>query len=114
MLRHVDGERVADNLQRAYGEFAPEFLDALVGFAFDDIYGRPGDLRQRELIAIASLATMGGCDPQLETHIHGAFNVGLSKQDVLEATMTLIPYIGFPKALNLLALLKRVCESRGC
>ena len=114
MLRRVDGDRVAENLQREYGDFAPDFLKALVEFAFDDIYGRPGDLRQREIVAIASLATMGGCDAQLETHLHGAFNVGLTKPELLEVTMTLIPYIGFPRALNLLALLKRVCEKHVC
>ncbi len=55
---------------------------------------------------------MGGCDPQLETHLHGAFNAGCSEHEVVEAVMTLIPYIGFPKALNAMAMLKRVVDKR--
>ncbi|HKE38008.1 MAG TPA: carboxymuconolactone decarboxylase family protein [Candidatus Baltobacteraceae bacterium] len=112
LLRKVDGDKVADNLLREYEEIAPDFTRYLIEFAFGEIYARDGDLRQKELVAVASLATMGGCDRQLETHVHGAFNVGLSEAEIVEAVMTLIPYIGFPKALNAMAVVKRVVEKR--
>jgi 4-carboxymuconolactone decarboxylase len=112
LLRQVDGDKVADNLLRAYEGVAPDFTRYLVEFAFGEIYARPGDLRHRELVAISSLATMGGCDPQLETHVHGAFNAGLAEAEIVEAVMTLIPYIGFPRALNAMAVVKRVVEKR--
>lgn len=108
----VDGDRVADNLLAAYEDVAPDFTRYLVEFAFGEIYARDGDLRHRELVAIASLATMGGCDPQLETHVHGAFNVGLTEAEIVEAVMTLIPYAGFPRALNAMAIVKRVVAKR--
>ena len=108
----VDGDKVADNLIARYEEIAPDFTRYLTEFAFGEIYAREGDLKQRELVAIASLATMGGCDAQLETHVHGAFNVGLTQAEILEAVMTLIPYIGFPKALNAMSILKRVADKR--
>ena len=111
-MRQVDGDKVTDNLLRAYENVAPNFTKYLVEFAFGEIYAREGDLKQRELVAISSLATMGGCDAQLETHVHGALNVGLSEAEVVEALMTLIPYIGFPKALNAIAVVKRVIEKR--
>ncbi|HZY99116.1 MAG TPA: carboxymuconolactone decarboxylase family protein, partial [Candidatus Baltobacteraceae bacterium] len=81
LLRKVDGDKVADNLLREYEDLAPDFTRYLIEFAFGEIYARTGDLRQKELVAIASLATMGGCDRQLETHVHGAFNVGLSEPE---------------------------------
>ena len=112
LLRLVDGDKVADNLLSAYADVAPDFTRYLVEFAFGEIYARDGDLKQRELVAIASLATMGGCDPQLETHVHGAFNAGLSEAEIVEAVMTLIPYVGFPKALNAMSVVKRVVEKR--
>ena len=110
LLRLVDGDKVADNLIAAYEQLAPDFTRYLIEFAFGDVYARDGDLKHRELVAIASLATMGGCDPQLETHVRGAFNVGLTQADVVEAVMTLIPYIGFPKALAAMAVVKRVVD----
>jgi 4-carboxymuconolactone decarboxylase len=112
LLRFVDGDKVADNLLRAYETVAPDFTRYLVDFAFGEIYARDGDLRQRELVAIAALATMGGCDAQLETHVHGALNVGLRETEIVEAVMTLIPYLGFPRALNAMAVVKRVLEKR--
>ncbi len=111
-MRFVDGDKVTDNLLNAYKEIAPDFARSLVNFAFGEIYSREGDLKHREIVAIATLATMGGCDPQLETHVHGAFNVGLAKEEIVEVVMTLIPYIGFPKALNAMAVVKRVVEKR--
>jgi len=113
LLRLVDGDRVADNLLEAYKDVAPDFARHLVEFAFGEIYARDGDLKHREIVAIASLATMGGCDPQLETHVNGALNVGLTKDEIVEVVMTLIPYIGFPRALNAMAVVKRVVEKRG-
>ena len=112
LLREIDGDKVADNLIARYENFAPDFTRYLVEFAFGEIYAREGDLKHRELIAIASLATMGGCEGQLETHVHGAFNVGLTEGEIVEAVMTLIPYIGFPKALNAMSVVKRVVDKR--
>lgn len=112
LLRQIDGDKVADNLLQRYIDIAPDFSRYLVEFAFGDVYAREGDLKHREIVAISSLATMGGCDPQLETHVHGAFNVGLTEREVVEVIMTLIPYIGFPKALNAIATVKRVVDKR--
>ena len=112
LLREIDGDKVADNLIARYQNLAPDFTRYLVEFAFGEIYAREGDLKHREIVAIASLATMGGCDAQLETHVHGAFNVGLSESEIVETVMTLIPYIGFPKALNAMAVVKHVVDKR--
>ncbi len=112
LLRKIDGDKVADNLIEDYKDLAPDFTRYLIEFAFGEIYAREGDAKQRELIAIASLATMGGCDKQLGTHVRGAFNVGLTESEIVEAVMTLVPYIGFPKALNALAVVKRVVDKR--
>ena len=112
LLRQVDGEKVADNLLKTYERIAPDFTRYLVEFAFGDVYAREGDLKHREIVAISSLATMGGCDPQLETHVHGAFNVGLTEREIVEVIMTLVPYVGFPRALNAIAVVKRVVDKR--
>jgi 4-carboxymuconolactone decarboxylase len=112
LLRKIDGDKVADNLIEDYKDLAPDFTRYLIEFAFGEIYAREGDAKQRELIAIASLATMGGCDKQLGTHVRGAFNVGLTESEIVEAVMTLVPYIGFPKALNALAVVKRGVDKR--
>ena len=44
-----------------------------------DIYSSGGlNLQEREMITISSLLTSGGCEAQLEIHINGALNVGVT------------------------------------
>src|SRR5947209_8766566 len=111
-MRLVDGDKVAENIIADYEGLAPDFTRYLIEFVFGEIYARDGDLKHREIVAISTLATMGGADRQLQTHVHGAFNVGLTEAEILEVIMTLVPYIGFPKALNAIAVVKRVVDKR--
>jgi 2-oxoglutarate dehydrogenase complex dehydrogenase (E1) component-like enzyme len=62
LLRKIDGDKVADNLIARYENLAPDFTRSLVEFAFGEIYAREGDFKHREIVAISSLATIGGCD----------------------------------------------------
>ena len=68
---------------------------------FGDYYTRHGlDLRTRELLTFAILASLGGCEPQLAAHVAGNLAVGNDRQ-VLIATITqLLPFIGYPRSLN--------------
>ncbi len=73
----------------------------IIEFAFGDIYPRTGlTLLEKEMITITSLLTSGGCGPQLEVHINGALNVGISPEKIIETFIQCIPYVGFPRVLN--------------
>ncbi|QWA10798.1 carboxymuconolactone decarboxylase family protein [Sodalis ligni] len=99
-LNEVDGhagEKVIDSLR----DIAPDFARLLIEFPFGDIYSRPGiDLKIRELAVVAALTAMGNASPQLKVHIHGARNVGCSRQEIVEIIMQMAVYAGFPAALN--------------
>jgi 4-carboxymuconolactone decarboxylase len=90
-LMEIDGEggeRVIESLQ----DIAPDLGRYIVEFAFGDIYSRDGlDLKQRQLVTLASLTTQGGCEPQLQVHINAALNVGLSPQEIIEAITHCVP-----------------------
>jgi 4-carboxymuconolactone decarboxylase len=111
-LMEVDaegGERVIENLK----DVAPDLGRYVVEFAFGEIYQRPVlDLRQRQLVTISALTTLGGAEPQLEVHINGGLNVGLTAREVVEAILHCIPYTGFPRVLNAIVVAKRVFEER--
>lgn len=111
-LMEIDGEggeRVLDSLQ----DIAPDLGRYVVEFAFGDIYSREGlDLKQRQLVTLASLSTQGGCEPQLQVHINAALNVGLSPQEIIEAITHCIPYTGFPRVLNAIFVAKRIFQER--
>jgi 4-carboxymuconolactone decarboxylase len=111
-LMEVDaegGERVVQSLQ----DVAPDLGRYVVEFAFGDIYQRPGlDLRQRQLVTISALTTLGGAEPQLEVHVNAALNVGLTAREVVEAILHCLPYTGFPRVLNAVFVAKRVFAER--
>ncbi|WP_051355713.1 carboxymuconolactone decarboxylase family protein [Acetobacterium malicum] len=105
----VGGEKVIESLKT----IAPDLGNYIIEFAFGDIYSRPGlSLEERELITITSLLTAGGCEPQLDVHINGALNVGILPEKIIEAFIQCIPYTGFPKVLNAVAVAKEVFASR--
>jgi len=103
------GERVIESLQ----DVAPDLGRYVVEFAFGDIYSRPElDLRQRQIATIAALTTLGGAEPQLEVHVNGGLNVGLSPREIVEVMLHCAPYVGFPRVLNAIFVAKRVFEER--
>jgi 4-carboxymuconolactone decarboxylase len=103
------GERVIESLK----DVAPDLGRYVVEFAYGEIYQRPGlDLRQRQLVAISALTTLGGAEPQLEVHINAGLNVGLTARETVEAILHCIPYTGFPRVLNAIFVAKRVFEER--
>ena len=111
-LKEVDeeaGERVIESL----GDIAPDFARYLIEFPFGDIHSRPAlDLKSREIAAVAALTALGNATPQLKFHIHGALNVGCTRQEVVEVIMQMAVYAGFPAALNGLPAAKEVFKER--
>jgi 4-carboxymuconolactone decarboxylase len=104
------GERVIESLR----DVAPDLGRYVVEFAYGDIYQRPVlDLRQRQLVTISALTTLGGAEAQLEFHVNAGLNVGLTAREVVEAILHCIPYVGFPRVLNAVLVAKRVFEDRG-
>ncbi len=111
-LKEIDGEageRVVESLK----DIAPDFARYLIEFPFGDIYSRPIlDLKSREIAVVAALTALGNAAPQLKVHIHGAINVGCTRQEVVEVIMQMAVYAGFPAALNGLFAAKEVFDER--
>lgn len=94
---------------------APEgqehFNRFLEGFCFGDFYTRDGlNDQQRELITFVFIATLGGCENQLKGHTQGNLAVGNKKEDLISAITVILPYIGFPRTLNALAIVNEICD----
>lgn len=100
MLNRIDGDAGHSVIESLKG-IAPDLGKYIFEFAFGDIYPREGlNLKEREMITLASLLTQGGCENQLKVHIKAALNVGLKKNQIIEIFLQCIPYVGFPKVLN--------------
>lgn len=60
------------------------------------------------MITLGSLTAQGDCVPQLNVHINTALNVGLTEEEIIEALLQCSLYVGFPKVLNAIGVLKKV------
>ena len=111
-LKEIDGiggENVIQSLQ----DIAPDVGKYIIEFAFGDVYTRSElSMQEREMITITSLLTTGGFEPQLEVHINGSLNVGLSPEKIIETFIQCIPYTGFPKVLNAIYTAKKIFAER--
>lgn len=107
-LKEIDGAG-GENVIKSLEDVSPDLGRFIVEFAFGDIYTRKElSLKERELITISSLLTAGDCAPQLEVHINGALNVGITPYKIIETFLQCIPYTGFPRVLNAVFTAKKV------
>ncbi len=91
----------SDRIAEALDEIAPDFHELVMSFAYGDINSRPQlDLKSCEIATIAALTAMGNARPQLEAHIVGGLNIGLTREGIVEIIMQMGVYGGIPAALN--------------
>jgi 4-carboxymuconolactone decarboxylase len=110
-LREISGAR-GEEVIRSLRDIAPDLGRYIVEFA--DIYARPGlNSRQRQLATIGALAAQGDTAPQLDFHIDAALRVGVRPVEVVEALIHIVPFMGFPRALNAIAVARQVFADRG-
>lgn len=89
--------------------FAPEFL---ADNCFGDFYTRKVlDVKQRELVTFTAIASLGGCEPQLRSHVGANIAVGNTRQDMLNAVAAILPYIGYPRSLNAIACINAIAPA---
>ena len=99
-LKEVDGE-AGEKVIASLKDIAPDLGRFTIEFPFGDIYTRPDlDLRSREIAVVAALTALGTAAPQLKVHIHGALNVGVTREEVVGIITMMAVYAGFPAALN--------------
>jgi len=85
--------------------------DFLAANCFGDYYTRTGlEIKTRELLTFAMLISLGGCEAQVKGHVTGNLNVGNDRARLVDAATQLLPYIGYPRALNALRVIDEVVE----
>ncbi len=111
-LKEIDG-RAGERVIEALKDIAPDLAEYTIEFPFGDVYSRGVlSLKEREIATVAALAALGNAQPQLKVHIHGALNVGCTRQEIVEIMIQMAVYAGFPAALNGIFAAKEVFTER--
>jgi 4-carboxymuconolactone decarboxylase len=92
-------------------KLAPEFFTLVAQFVFGGFWARPNlDIRSRSLCTVAQLAALGKLD-ELKAHLHGAKNLGIKREELIEVLMQTACYAGVPAAVSALNAAAEVLES---
>lgn len=103
------GQAVLDSLSQT----APDLARYIIEYPYGDVFCRPGlSDRQRQLATVSALAALGYAAPELRVHIHGALNVGVTEEEIVETMILMSVYAGFPAALHGLRAAQEVFEER--
>jgi 4-carboxymuconolactone decarboxylase len=89
-------------------EATREMMDITVEHLFGDIWSRPGlAVRDRSMVTVAVLAALGR-DQQLQLHMRGALNLGITQDELKELLIHVAHYSGWPTGMAGLSTLQRV------
>ena len=106
---------LGEAIDRLYAESPKDELHIqrhLSANCFGDYLTRTGlDLKVRELATLSMLAALGGCEPQLAGHVAANLAVGNDRQVLISTITHVLPYIGYPRALNALRVIDRATQS---
>lgn len=106
--KEIFGEMI-DRMYKASPESQLHIQRYLSANCFGDYYTRSGlDVKTRELLTFSVILALGGCEPQLKSHIQGNVNVGNGKETLLSAITQCLPYVGYPRTLNAIRCLNEV------
>ena len=79
----------------------PDFAEMSIDWAFGGVMARPGlDLVTRQLVLVASCATLGHAMPQLRAHAEAALAAGATREQLTETLLQLTFYAGGPAVRN--------------
>jgi 4-carboxymuconolactone decarboxylase len=110
--KEIIGPDVIDALYASTPDDEMHFQQFLSANCFGDHYTRTGiDVRMRELLTFAMLISLGGCEPQAKGHVAFNLNVGNDRAVLLSVITQLLPFIGYPRALNGLSVINEVAPA---
>ena len=92
------------------GDFAPKFAELNDDVLFGEVWNRTDKLgfRDRSMITVTCLVSMGITDSSLKYHLQSAKNNGISRAEIAEVLTHISFYAGWPKAWAAFRLAKEV------
>jgi 4-carboxymuconolactone decarboxylase len=115
IIREMMGEETAGRLLASAG--SGTFGSSVAGYAIDQAFGeiwtRPGlDRKARSLVSMAVMIALRQPN-EFAIHMNIAINNGLTLDEIEEALIQTLPYVGFPAVATALVAAGKVIQERG-
>lgn len=108
-LEQLIGRPLGD--KTAYQKFSPEMDRFLKEHLFADIFERDVlSFKQRELVTISIIASLGGLKPMLRSHYNLSLNVGWQPEQLKAFTQIIATTAGKEKAKSALSILNPILD----
>lgn len=111
--REVIGKEFTDKRMAAMTDFNRPLHELLNTYCFNDIWNRPGLARPtRSMLNIGMLCALNRSH-ELQVHIGGALNNGVTKSEIQEVLLQVAVYCGVPAAVEGFRVAQAVFDERG-
>ena len=111
--REVVGDAYVDASLKNADDFSQPMQELVTQYCWGDVWSRPGlDRRSRSLLNLGMIAALNRPD-ELATHVRGAVNNGVTKQEICEAFLQVAIYCGMPAGLGSFKIARQVFKEMG-
>ena len=101
VAENVAGEEAVQNFVDALGPVGDYVADLVIDVVFGKLHSRSAmSHEEREMVTLAIIASLGGAEEQLTTHLRIAHRLGIPPEKVIEIFAHTGAYAGFPRTLN--------------
>ncbi|MGH4034166.1 carboxymuconolactone decarboxylase family protein [Actinomycetota bacterium Odt1-20B] len=106
------GEERTNGFIEELDRTSPALTEQVVCLLYGQLHHRQ-DLEPatRELVTLAVMATLGGCEPQVRQHVTLALKCGASPVAITGVFLQVAAHAGIPRALNAVAVAHDVFEA---
>jgi 4-carboxymuconolactone decarboxylase len=96
--RAVLGDAWVDRANARLDDFNKDFQDLITRYAWGEVWSRPGlDRKTRSCMVLATTIALGRWE-EFRIHVRGAFNNGLTRDELKEVILQSAIYAGLPAA----------------
>jgi 4-carboxymuconolactone decarboxylase len=111
--KQIFGADAVDQRMAALGEYGAPLQQMINGYAYGDIWSRPGlERKMRSLVVIGMNAAINRA-AEFKVHVAGALNNGCTPEEIREVCLMVALYAGIPAANDAHRLALEVFRERG-
>ena len=100
LRKQMFGRAAVDKRMAALGDFGKPLQQIINGYAYGDIWSRPGLARKTRSLAMIGMMAAANRPAELRVHLRGALSNGCTPTEIREVLLLVALYCGIPASLE--------------